>query len=119
MYTFAQSQLIGKRIRARRTELGWTQRELAQRAGYDQTTVSNLELAYNIAEPFRVKDVAAALGVDVRALTDEIAPSSPTEVAIAPRSEADSEQLLDYFDMMTPVRATQLLTMARVMAGVQ
>ena len=119
MYSFAQSQLIGQRIKARRNALGWTQRELAKRAGYEQAVISGLELAYRIPAVHHVEDVAQALKVSVSALTDELAPSLPTEVVIAPRSEADSGQLLDYFDMMTPIRASQLLTMARVLAGVQ
>ena len=34
---------IGDRIRERRTELGWSQRELAEKMGYNHSTVGRIE----------------------------------------------------------------------------
>ena len=57
---------LGDRIKQRREELGWSQRELAQQAGVPQPTISDLERG-------RQKDVtttyarrlARALGVSI------------------------------------------------------
>lgn len=54
---------IGERIRIKRTELGLSQTELADRAGYsDKTAISKLEHAGNDISMKQIKRVAKALG---------------------------------------------------------
>lgn len=55
---------IGKKIRERRMELGWTQRELAARMGYtDHTTVTRIEAGKTDPPQSRVAQFAKVLGV--------------------------------------------------------
>ena len=60
--------LIGKRVRARRKRLGWTQEQLAERMAVSVGYVSQIERGATRANLDTLSDVAALLGCDVAEL---------------------------------------------------
>ena len=82
---------LGKRIRARRTELGWTQDELAQKAGISKGFLSDLENGKRGTGADTLLDIARVLGVSLDRLmtgTDDEDAEIREEVEI-PRALAD------------------------------
>jgi transcriptional regulator with XRE-family HTH domain len=70
--------VIGKRIRAARERLGWSQTELAQRAGSVASYQSRLEAGqFERPSVERLSAIARALGVTLAELTDAAPPLSP------------------------------------------
>ena len=63
-----------KRVVRERQKLGWSQSELARRAGVNQTSLSRIENGKEPPFPKRAERIAAALGWDGEpmALFDEI-----------------------------------------------
>ena len=62
---------IGEKIRARRLELGWSQRELARRMGYkDNTTLTKIERGLVDVSQSRVKQFSEVLRVSIAYLMD-------------------------------------------------
>ena len=59
---------IGKRLTEARTRLGWSQEDLADKAGVSQSTIGHLESGRNQSST-RLPKIAAALGVTVEWLT--------------------------------------------------
>lgn len=59
---------VGKAIRKLRCDLGWTQKQLAEKAGLPQSHVSRLENAEYTATNLTLTKIATALGVEVRAM---------------------------------------------------
>ena len=56
---------VGERIKEKRIELGWSQQELAKKAGYsDKTAISKIEHAGNDITLKQVKRLAKALNAD-------------------------------------------------------
>jgi transcriptional regulator with XRE-family HTH domain len=81
---------LGNRIRARRTELEWTQDELAQRAGISKGFLSDLENGKRGTGADTLLDLARVLGVSL----DYLMTGSATEKELRkeveiPRSLAD------------------------------
>ena len=79
---------IGERIRKRRQELGWSQRELAQRVSTRQATIADLERgAQKETSTALIRRLAKVLGVTSDWLIgmyeeDEPGDSEPTGVAV-------------------------------------
>jgi diguanylate cyclase (GGDEF)-like protein len=61
----------GNRVRELRNERGWTQEELAERAGYVKKTIENIEAGRRVL-PRTLAEVAEALGVQPGAITGPI-----------------------------------------------
>lgn len=62
---------IGKRIKQRREELGWSQRELCARIGYaDHSTISKIELGAVDVPESKIIKFSEVLGVSVAYLLD-------------------------------------------------
>lgn len=61
---------LGARVRERRKALGWTQEELARRAGLAQPTLQKIE-AHDQSKTRYAGGLARALGVPVEALLGE------------------------------------------------
>lgn len=59
----AHDMSASQRVIRRRTELGWSQTELAKRAGLHQSTVSEIESGAWPRDPTKAR-LAQALGVD-------------------------------------------------------
>ena len=56
---------VGERIRGRRAELGWTQDQLAQKAGISKSFLSDLENGKRSVGANNLLDIARALGVSL------------------------------------------------------
>lgn len=56
---------IGERIKERRTELGWTQDQLCQKAGISKSFLSELENGKRSVSADNLLDLARALGVSL------------------------------------------------------
>ena len=73
---------IGQRIREARSLLGWSQNELASRAGVKQPTLQRIEAGLRLDPSIRtIAALAAALGTSIDRLFDQPAPvilPSPT-----------------------------------------
>src|SRR5437868_12578438 len=59
---------IGNRVRTRRTSMGWTLREIAERSGVSSRFLSDLEAGKGNISVARLADVARALDVPVVSL---------------------------------------------------
>src|SRR5437016_8031077 len=59
---------IGRRVRARRTSMGWTLREVAERSGISARFLSDLEAGKGNISVARLADVASALDVSLASL---------------------------------------------------
>ena len=59
----------GRRLRELRMERGWSQSELARRAGLSPGTLSFIERGETLPLPVSQEALAAALGMDIRDLT--------------------------------------------------
>src|SRR5262249_61970982 len=73
---------VGRRVRALREGLGWTQRELATRAGLSVRFLAQLEHGEGNISLARFADVATALGVDPAGL---LSATPPPRLADGPR----------------------------------
>lgn len=60
---------LGRRIREKRKELGWTQEELAAKAEIDRSYIGGVERGERNLTFTMLCDIAEALGCDVAALT--------------------------------------------------
>lgn len=56
---------VGERIKARRTDLGWTQDQLAEKAGISKGFLSDLENGKRSVSADKLLDIARALGVSL------------------------------------------------------
>lgn len=65
-------KLLGQRLRERRTLLGWTQEELANRANIDRSYVGGVERGIRNLTFTVLCQLCEALGCDVAAITQEI-----------------------------------------------
>ncbi len=87
---------LGARVRARRNELGWTQADLARRAGLSARFLVDLEKGEGNISVVRLAEIAEALGVSlatlvgglgpVRDLADTLAGLDPTGARRAARA---------------------------------
>jgi transcriptional regulator with XRE-family HTH domain len=78
-----QMSSVGERIRSRRQELGWTQEQLAQKAGLSKGFLSDLENGKRSVSAENLLDIARVLGVSLDFLmTGEAAEVKPAEVQI-------------------------------------
>jgi transcriptional regulator with XRE-family HTH domain len=68
----AALSILGKRIRQRRRSFGWTQEELAHRAGLDRSFVGGIERGRRNITVTTLCQVSRALECDVAALTKRI-----------------------------------------------
>lgn len=64
--------ILGKRIRAKRRELGMSQEALAHEAGLDRSYVGRVERGEHNLTFISLVKVARALGCDVAALTTKL-----------------------------------------------
>lgn len=67
---------LGKRIRAARLRKGWTQEELAEKAGLSPTHVSVIERAGNSVKLETFVSICCALGVSADDVLQDLVPAS-------------------------------------------
>ena len=63
-------EILGRNIRLLRNSRGWSQEELAHRAGIDRGHVSDMELAKHYARLDRIEMIAKALSLPPHQLLD-------------------------------------------------
>lgn len=63
-------EILGRNIRLLRNSRGWSQEELADRAGIDRGHISDMELAKHYARLDRIEMIARALGLPPHQLLD-------------------------------------------------
>ena len=74
---------VGERIKARRVELGWTQDQLALKAGISKSFLSDLENDKRSVSAENLLEIARALSLSLDYLmTGTASQEQPTEVAI-------------------------------------
>ncbi len=84
---------VGDRIRRRRTELGWTQDQLAQKAGISKSFLSDLENSKRSVSADNLLDIARALNLTLDYLmTGEETEAKPAEVQIPASLAAFAEK---------------------------
>lgn len=89
---------VGRRVRALRTDHGWTLRQLAERAGLSPRFVSQLEAGKGNIAIGRLDNVARALGVplaDLVAQTDPASTRARIDQLLAGRDEAELRRCAD------------------------
>jgi phage repressor protein C with HTH and peptisase S24 domain len=102
--------ILSKNMKDRMKTLGFTQGELAERAGVSQVTIHKL-LTGKIANTSRIADIASALDINVSELVGKPIPSSNAEI-IGPIEAWDSSTPLDEDEVEIP-----FLTEVQLAAG--
>src|SRR3954465_10476961 len=79
------------KLKQMRLERGWSQQDLADRAGVGQDTVSGLETGRRQPYPSTMRKLAAALDIDVSDFFREVIadPKAPTQESAAAKAVAD------------------------------
>lgn len=68
------AKLIGERLRAYRNQKGWSQEEMAERAGFHPTYIGQLERGEKNATVESISRVSNALGIPLSVLFENISP---------------------------------------------
>lgn len=106
---------IGNLIKLRRTELGMSQKELAERCGYtNRSTISRIESGDRDVPVKQLKKIAAALGMDAEDLVVE---AYKTALKDRPRQK-DVEQIVEILDKK-PEISRALLRYAQYLSGLE
>lgn len=92
---------LGHRIKALREERGWSQSELARRAGISQTTIAGLE-SRDSRSSSHAAAIARALGTDAMALLSR---EPPRKVEPPPMGTGETEPESTYHYEVTPAPA--------------
>lgn len=71
-------EYVGERVRARRTELGMTQHDLAQALGISYQQVQKYETGANRVSSGRLYEIAQKLEVDIAHFFDGLEPTAPS-----------------------------------------
>ena len=86
---------IGNLIKLRRTELGMSQKELAERCGYtNKSTISRIESGERDIPVRQLKKIAAALGMETE---DLVVGTYQSEIENKPRQK-DAEEILNIIE---------------------
>src|SRR6185295_12801892 len=81
---------IGNRVRTRRTNMGWTLREVAERSGVSSRFLSDLEAGKGNISVARLADVARALDVPLVSLMPSEEKQSPIVALVGLRGAGKS-----------------------------
>ena len=111
---------MGERIKQRRIELQWSQRDLAAKMGYaSNTTVAKIEQGKVDVSQARAAQFAEVLGVTVAYLMgmEEIQKKNDQLVKLVVRMRSDSEfmQAVQMLDNLTPAQYSAIVNMLSAM----
>ena len=111
---------MGERIKQRRTELDWSQRDLAAKMGYkSNTTIAKIEQGTVDVSQARAAQFANVLGVSVAYLMgwEEIEKKNDQLVKLVVRMRSDSEFMnaVTMLDNLTPAQYSAVLSMLNAM----
>lgn len=86
---------IGEKIKQRRTELKWSQRDLAEKMGYNHSTITRIEAGKIDIPQSRIVQFAEVLGVSIAYLMDwqEVQKNNDTITDAVVRMRTDEEFL--------------------------
>ena len=94
--------MIGKKIKARREELGLTQEQLATRLGYkSKSTINKIEMNKNDVTTSNIQRFADALEIDVMELMDESDTPDRLKAYALLLSQLPDEKLQQALDYIT------------------
>ena len=105
---------VADRIKNKRIELGFTQSELATRAGYsDKTAISKIENAGNDVTMKQVRRIAAALGTTDVFLMGWDEPDVETRLINAYMENAQDKEFIDLYKKADPAIQQAVLTLLK------
>ncbi len=97
---------IGEKIKQRRTELEWSQRDLAAKMGYNHSTITRIENGKIDIPQSRIAQFAEVLGVSIAYLMDweEVKKKNDIQTDIVVRMRADEKfsSLVAKLDRLNP-----------------
>ena len=102
---------IGEKIKMRRMELGWSQRELARKMGYkDNSTLARIEMGTVDVSQTRIVQFSEVLGVSIAYLMDweEVQENNDTLADIIVRMRTD-EDFSSIIKMLNSLKSEQLV----------
>lgn len=98
---------IGERVKRYRVAFGYTQRELARRAGLMQPVISSLETGRHYPRFDTVRKLAHALGIPISALVDDSI-SGPPEPPRTPHTDEREDAFAGRFRVLSGAEAGDL-----------
>jgi transcriptional regulator with XRE-family HTH domain len=100
-----------KVVRKLRTDRGWSQRKLANKARTSQITISEIELGLRDPHPTTLRKIAEALGVSVAELSAEepAASENPDELPLEHAQQRDSAVKTFVEEPAAPIASAELL----------
>lgn len=106
---------IGERIKQRRKELKWSQRELAAKMGYNHSTVTRIETGKIDIPQSRIVQFAEVLGVSVAYLMnwEEMQQKNSTLADITVRMRTDNE-FLSLIEGINQLNGEQLASVKQI-----
>ena len=105
--------VVGERIKALRTQRGWTQRELAEKIGRNQPVLGKWELGDHMVPDESLEKLAEVFSVDVSWFTEAGTTSDPGKALFNPMLES-AKQVLRMHGMEAVTREEyELLTRAK------
>lgn len=113
---------IGERIRYKRTEKGWSQRDLAEKMGYsNHSTVGKIETGKVDLPQSKVVQFAEVLGVSVAYLMgwEEMQQKNSTLAGLTVRMRKDAEFLsvVEIISELSPEQLASIKQVATLMKG--
>ena len=100
---------IGEKIKQRRTELQWSQRDLAAKMGYNHSTITRIENGKIDIPQSRILQFAEVLGVSIAYLMgwEEEMEKNPVQMAERHFEILMDEDISEIFDDFKSLDATQ------------
>jgi transcriptional regulator with XRE-family HTH domain len=99
---------IGEKIKQRRTELKWSQRELAAKMGYNHSTITRIETGKIDIPQSRIAQFSEVLGVSVAYLMDweEVKKNNDvkTDIVVRMRTDSDFYSVIEGINQLNPVQ---------------
>lgn len=99
---------IGEKIKQRRTELKWSQRELAAKMDYNHSTITRIEAGKIDIPQSRIAQFADVLGVSIAYLMDweEVKKNNDVKTDIVIRMRTDNEffSVIEGLNQLNPVQ---------------
>lgn len=110
---------VGERVRKQRTQLGWTQEQLAQRAGISKSFLSDLENGKRSIGAETLLDLGRAVGVSLDYLMTGESSTDEVHQATIPSALASfaAEESLSIRDTLTLLHLHEQIAATRKGAG--
>lgn len=111
--TDALLQLLGRRVRSRRKELGWSGQKLAENAGLSRRFLSQVEAGEGNIAIGRLHSLAGALGIQLEQLVGERSAPAGTRLAIdrllSGRKPAELRAALTLLELLFDARPRRVI----------